>query len=148
MELLQELAHLQKRLARTEKIARLGHWCLNLNSPTRYWSEEVFRLFGKDAGTFAPSQAALIESLHPEDQEPLLELINNSLNCQNEFSMDYRILRPDGSLRYLHQRTEVIRDTSGVPRRLFGTVQDITERKKHASPSTLSPAKAPGWRSK
>lgn len=129
-ELLQELKNLQKRLARTEKIARLGHWCLNLNSPKMYWSEEVFRLFDKDPGTFTPSQAALLESLHPEDRKPLLEFINNSLNSQDEFSMDYRILRPDGSIRYLQQRTGVIRDTSGLPRRLFGTVQDITERKE------------------
>jgi len=129
-ELLQELENLQKRLARAEKIAHLGHWCLNLHSGTMYWSEEVFRLFDKNPRTFTPSQAALLESLHPDDREPVLRFVNSSLSCKEEFSLDYRIFRPDGSIRYLQQRTEVIRNTAGIPRRLFGTVQDITARKE------------------
>lgn len=128
-DLLQDLTSLQKRLARTEKIARLGHWCLNLNSPTMHWSEEVFRLFDKDRNSFIPNQAALLEVVHPEDRQGLLELIKSSMFGQDEFSLEYRLLRPDGSVRYLQQRTEVSRDAAGVPRRLFGTVQDITERK-------------------
>jgi len=81
VKLLQELENLQKRLARTEKIARLGHWCLNLNTPKMYWSDEVFRLFDKEPRTFTPNQATLLDSVHPDDREPILEVNYNRLKA-------------------------------------------------------------------
>lgn len=129
-ELLQELENLRRRLARTEKLAHLGHWCLNLDSGQMHWSEGVFRLFGQKPGQSTPTQAAFIESLHPDDQEPLRQFFDNSLDRPDEFDIDHRLVRTGGSIRYLQQRIEVIKDTSGVPRRLFGAVQDITARKE------------------
>ncbi|MEJ2672766.1 MAG: diguanylate cyclase [Deltaproteobacteria bacterium] len=128
-DLLRELENYKQRLSRTEKIARLGHWCLDLNTPKMYWSEEVFRLFNKDPKTFTPDKAAFLAAVHPDDRDRMLESVKSSLKDKDEFSVVYRILRPDGSIRYLQQRTEVSRDAAGNPRRLFGTVQDITELK-------------------
>jgi diguanylate cyclase (GGDEF)-like protein/PAS domain S-box-containing protein len=127
--ILQKFQSLQKRLVRTEKLARLGHWCLDLATSKMRWSEEVFHLFDKDPRTFTASHNGLLDSVHPDDREPLIESIKHYLSSKDAFSLEYRIMLSDGSTRYLQQRTEVSRDAAGNPRRLFGTVQDITERK-------------------
>jgi len=68
--------------------------------------------------------------VHPDDLSRLLASVEDALAGRRPFLIDHRICLPDGSIRYVHERAEVVRDERGHPLRLVGTMQDITERKQ------------------
>ncbi|RCJ33958.1 hypothetical protein A6769_23225 [Nostoc punctiforme NIES-2108] len=126
----EELRRSETLLATAQKIAQMGSWEWYLESQKQIWSAETFRIFGLNLTQSAPTQTAFLQMLHPEDrpvlQRHLLEAITNG----NPFNLEYRIIRPDGSLRYLESRAEVAYDTQGQTIRLYGAILDITERKQ------------------
>jgi len=120
----------QSRLAEAERLAHLGYWCFDLDSRTIAWSDEVFRIYGLDPLLAHPTYERLLEQTHPEDI-PLFE--ENVRRCVAEgkpYEHEIRIFRPDGEMRHTLGKGEVSRDSSGRPAQIFGTVQDITERKR------------------
>ncbi len=126
---LDDLRESQTRLARAQRIARLGHWEWDLQTAEVRWSEEMYRIFGEDPKSLVPAREALAERIHPEDRETVLKAINEALNQGKPYSLDLRIILPDGSPRFVHEEAEVTTDETGRPIRMAGTTQDITERK-------------------
>jgi PAS domain S-box-containing protein len=119
----------EEKLGRAEEIAHLGHWDMDLTTNKLTWSKHVFRLFGRDPATFVPSFDAFVNLIHPEDREQLEVLLNHTSQEKTDFTFDYRVVLPDRPLRFFQARGEEIRDGAGKLIRIFGTVQDITERK-------------------
>jgi signal transduction histidine kinase len=70
------------------------------------------------------------ELIHPEDQQMVVQAVTEALRGGPRYDVEYRVVRPDGAVRIVHSRGDVTWDESGRPRRLFGTVQDITQRKR------------------
>ncbi len=126
---LDDLRESQTRLARAQRIARLGHWEWDLQTAEVRWSEEMYRIFGEDPKSLVPAREALAERIHPEDRETVIKAINEALNQGKPYSLDLRIILPDGSPRFVHEEAEVTADETGRPIRMAGTTQDITERK-------------------
>jgi PAS domain S-box-containing protein len=95
------------------------------------WSDETFRLFGHEPGSFPITHASFFEFIHPEDRERVRanspRKIERGEACENEF----RIVRPDGSVRFMHTWTSFDAAADGRPIRMVGTCQDITERKRN-----------------
>ncbi len=120
----------EARLSRAEEIAHLGHWDLDIRTKRITWSKEVYRLFDKDPATYVPSFVGFLSTIHPEDRENLLQIRDAGLQAKKSFSIDYRTVRPDGSLRYMQESVEFSTDEAGNISRIFGTVQDITDRKR------------------
>jgi PAS domain S-box-containing protein len=120
----------EARLSRAEEIAHLGHWDLDIRTKRVTWSKEVYRLFDKDPATYVPSFEGFLSTIHPEDRENLLQIRDAGLQAKKNFSIDYRTVRPDGSLRYMQESVEFSIDKTGNISRIFGTVQDITDRKR------------------
>ncbi|WP_292731749.1 PAS domain-containing protein [Nostoc sp. JL31] len=126
----EELQRSETLLATAQKIAHLGSWEWYLESQKQIWSAETFRIFGLNLTESAPTQTAFLQMLHPEDRPVLQRHLLQAIANGNPFNLEYRIIRPDGSLRYLESRAEVAYDTQGKTIRLYGAILDITERKQ------------------
>ncbi|MBE8971157.1 EAL domain-containing protein, partial [Nostocales cyanobacterium LEGE 12452] len=126
----EELRRSETLLATAQKIAHLGSCEWYLESQKQIWSDETFRILGLNPTQSAPTQAAFLQMLHPEDRPVLQRHLLKAIANKKPFNLEYRIVRPDGSLRYLESRAEVAYDTQGKAVRLYGAILDITERKQ------------------
>jgi PAS domain S-box-containing protein len=127
----EKLKQSERQLAEAQHMARVGSWNWDLQSNALNWSDELYRVFGVDPQTFNPAyEAVVMESIHAEDRALVRGVIESSLKSQEPFSFYYRIHRPDGEERVIHARGDVLSDEHGTPIRMFGTAQDVTERKK------------------
>lgn len=125
----------EARLRRSESllidaqgIAHLGTWEWNPSEPAVVWSAEVYRIFGVTPDEFTPSYEGYLQRLHPEDRERVGTVMTRAAAEHRSFSHDERILRPDGSIRYLHSWGHPVLDASGRLVRMIGVCQDITDR--------------------
>ncbi|HYH41092.1 MAG TPA: PAS domain-containing protein, partial [Burkholderiales bacterium] len=125
----QELIESRALLNDAQKLAHVGCCQYSPLDGRMIWSDELYRIHGVDPRTFAVSYAALIKLVHPMDRAAWVDVVSSSLNSGKPFATEFRILRPDGAVRYLRTLGEVIRDTSGRPLRMLWSVLDITEEK-------------------
>lgn len=114
-------------LANAQRIAGLGNWEYDLLAKQGSWSEETYSLFGIKKEEWTNVYDDFMRVLHPDYRELVLRTIELSCSTDRSYSMDYKIIRPDGIERFMHEEGEVtcIDDT---PVKISGTVQDITER--------------------
>ena len=121
-------AGLQKsedRLRRTQRLAGLGTWELDVASGAVYWSDEAFRIAGLDPGAEAPGFDEYLNTVHPEDRAPLLKALDVAGKGGGGFELRMRHRRPDGSWNRVLTRGEPIRDADGRVVELFGSVLDL-----------------------
>ncbi|MBI4682797.1 MAG: GAF domain-containing protein [Nitrospirae bacterium] len=116
-------------LSNAQRIARLGNWDWDIARNELRWSDEIYRIFGLSPQEFGATYEAFLNSVHPDDREFVTEAVNQALSGRKPYSIDHRILLPDGSEGIVHEQAEVILDEAGRPVKMAGTVQDITERK-------------------
>lgn len=121
----------ESSLANAQRLAQLGNWdfyetCNGSSIPQQQlrWSDELYHLFGFAAGAFEPSWEALFQVVHPVDRERVGRAIRDALKQKQPYSIDYRIVRPDGSERLVYEQSEIYK--GGIR----GTVQDITDRQR------------------
>ncbi|MEA2780363.1 MAG: hypothetical protein QOK29_1907, partial [Rhodospirillaceae bacterium] len=88
-----------------------------------------FRIFGFDPATAKPSYSLFMQRVHPDDQPLLAQIIEQAIREKSAFDCDFRIIRPDGSVKFLHSVAQSFVDQSGNLE-FIGTVMDITERKR------------------
>ena len=120
----------EAQLAEAERTVQLGSWEWDIEADQIIWSRELYRIFGQDPAAVAPSYEAYLELSHPEDREQLEAAVRRALADHEPFSLHHRILRPDGGVPMLHCHGRVITDDQGVPVRMIGTAQDVTERQR------------------
>ncbi len=113
--------------------AQMGAWDWNVLTGEEHWSEEAERIFGVEAGGFDGSYEAFCQRLHPDDRTIVETAQQRTLVDGDDYEPEYRIIRLDGSVRWLTSRGQVLRDEAGKPTRLTGVVMDITERKQAAA---------------
>ncbi|OPY26178.1 MAG: putative diguanylate cyclase [Methanocella sp. PtaU1.Bin125] len=117
----------EANLARAQEIAHIGDWELDLKNNTMRWSSEVWHILGvKGVET---SLELFIQYVLPEDRDLIMKQYQAIPNDRKFSSFDFRIARPDGTIRYVHDEAEYFRNESGEVIKLFGTMQDITDRK-------------------
>ena len=128
-----ELHESEARLRGAERIARLGNWEWDIVNNRLKWSDEVFRIFGVSPHEFTGAFEAFTSVIHPADRARVETSARQALAHDSsespESQIDYRIVRADGAVRYVHEEAEIVFDQEGKPLRRVGTVQDITERK-------------------
>lgn len=126
----ERLKRRENELASAQQIAQLGSWIWDIPSDTINWSEELCRIFGLDKDDFKLNYEGILERIHPEDLDMVTKLIEAAYHNLAPFEFEHRIIRPDGEVRTLLARGEVICDAQGVPLRMVGTGQDITKHKQ------------------
>ncbi|MDX1530307.1 MAG: PAS domain S-box protein, partial [Rhodothermales bacterium] len=120
----------ERLLREAQRIARLGSWAWTVADDRVVWSDELYRIYGVDPGTFVPSFAAYLQCLHPEDRAAVREHIEQAVRTGEPFAFEERIVRPDGGVRVLSSSGEVKRDAEGRVVQLVGVCHDVTELKE------------------
>lgn len=123
-----ELERSHARLAEAERLARLGSWDWDISSRKMTCSDGLFEIYGMRPEEFEETyEVGASQYVHPEDRAFVEEEMRQALEQGAPVDFEYRIIRPDGRVRRLHSRAELIADASGNPLRLTGTAQDVTE---------------------
>jgi PAS domain S-box-containing protein len=120
----------EERLEEAQRIAHVGYWERDLEMDLVIWSDETYRIFGKPPQESIVRLSELQKWIHPEDREMMVRAVARALRGERRYDIEYRVIRPNGEVRFVHSSGDVIKDESGQPRRMFGTVQDITDRKR------------------
>ena len=117
-------------LAEGQRISRTGSWGWNLSTGKLVWSEEHCRIFGFDPTEAEPTFQFFQNRLHPEDRALVQRTLDRAILERSGFSLEFRILLPDGSIKYLHGVGRPILNASGDLDDYIGSTMDITERKR------------------
>ena len=130
-----KLRQSEANLAAAQRIAHFGSVELDLvdledpeMNPMR-WSDEVFRIFGYERGVVEPSRHAFFHIVHPDEKEEVRQSLDHALREARPYAIDFRIIRPDGVERNIHERGDIIFDPkTRNPQRLVASVQDVTDQ--------------------
>jgi diguanylate cyclase (GGDEF)-like protein/PAS domain S-box-containing protein len=126
----EELRRNQSMLARTESVAQIGSWEWDVAADIVTWSDELFHFFQRNPADEAPSFAAHSELYYPEDMQRLVAAVGAAINNGTPYEMELRAIRKDGTARICLARGHVEVTPQKHVTRLFGSLQDITERKQ------------------
>ncbi|MDQ2097665.1 MAG: PAS domain S-box protein [Tychonema bourrellyi B0820] len=119
----------QRQLQEAQRIAHVGNWELDATTGTVTWSEELFRIFGLEPAATAPTREQQVAQIHPEDLELWQTEVHRGVDFGIPFDFDFRLYRPDGTLRHLNSVGKAETDANGKVVKLLGTAIDITDRK-------------------
>ncbi len=120
----------ESRLNEAQQIAGVGSFERNFQTGKTYWSDECYRIFGYKPGEIYPTYDLLLSHIHPDDQELFFQYIDKSSLNNTPFEPEFRIIRKDGVQRFILIRDQMEWDKSGNSLRMFGTILDITDRRK------------------
>ena len=119
----------EARLVSAQRIARLGHWEHDLATGEFHWSEQLSAIFGLEPETVIGDFETALQHVHGADRDEV-RAARQRLNHENTVRVDFRVVWPDGTVRFMHGLSEVVFADDGQPARVVGTVQDISERKE------------------
>jgi two-component system, sensor histidine kinase and response regulator len=113
-----------------QRMAHVGHWSRDLDTNRINWSNEIYRIYGLSPQEPIIDFARFQKLIHPEDWQAWQRAVAEAVRGGPRYDVEYRVVRPDGDVRIVHSQGDLTWDQSGRPRRMFGTLQDITERKR------------------
>ncbi|WP_315725581.1 MULTISPECIES: sensor histidine kinase [unclassified Bradyrhizobium] len=125
-----ELRKSEERLRSAVEVGRLGLWDWNVATGEVYWSDEHFRLEGYGVGEVNPSYEAWTARIHPEDRAGTEAALRRAMEAGEEYVREFRVVHPDGSIRYLYGRGRFFYDAAEQPIRMTGAMLDVTERRE------------------
>ncbi|WP_395753059.1 PAS domain S-box protein [Prosthecobacter sp.] len=115
-------------LTAAQAVGKVGSWVVNTDTFEAKWSPETHRIFGTTPETCEPSYPEFLKRVHPEDLQVVDELFQTSIKNSSNRTFVHRMIMPDGRVRHIEQRWEVVKDASGKTSHAIGTSQDVTER--------------------
>lgn len=116
-------------LNQAQRLAHLGNWSFDVDSQKISWSDEVFRIYGRDPSQGEPSYEQLLQQIYPDDVALFQHHVEAAITEGKSYEHEQRIFRSDCSMRYVLGKGEAVFNSSGQVIQLFGTVQDISQRK-------------------
>jgi len=126
----EDLRGAEAALREAQRLAQLGSWEWDLAKGERFWSDEIYRILGVERHDGDSQQDIFISAVHADDRAHVQAALGRVLRGQTPVSIDHRIVRRDGSERFVHSQVEVMLDTQGRPERMLAILHDITERKQ------------------
>lgn len=126
----QALEESEMRLDLSMQFANIGTWDYNIQNGSLFWSERISPLFGGPEQKMETTYENFVNALHPEDRQAVLDAVTNCIETGAEYNIEHRVVWEDGTIRWLHERGDVLRDGQDNALRMLGVVQDITRRKK------------------
>jgi two-component system, cell cycle sensor histidine kinase and response regulator CckA len=125
-----ELREREANLAEAQRVAKIGNWCFNLRNNKVRWSDELYRIFEIEKPDFDGRYESFVNLVHPDDQPRVLRTNFRARGDGAPFDLEYRVITPDRRVKTIREVGYAIRDDTGNVIRIFGTAQDITNRKK------------------
>lgn len=122
-----------RQFEEVQRLAHLGSWEWDVLTDSIAWSDELYRIYGLEPQEFPATYEAFLERIHPDDRNMVNETVQAAYGSKEPYSFDHRLVRPDGSVRWLHGRGRVVADDNGNVVRLYGVAIDITEEKELAN---------------
>lgn len=123
----EKLRHLEQLLGAIDEVV----WLRDLHEERLLYISPAFaKIWGRSVESLLASPRVWIESVHPDDRDRVLSAAMNQARSDHDY-MEYRIVRPDGTVRWVFDRSYPIRNAQGEIYRLAGVVEDVTERRKH-----------------
>jgi PAS domain S-box-containing protein len=118
----------EAKLKEAQKIAKIGHWELDITANHLSWSDEIYHIFEIAPAKFKTSYEAFLNIIHPEDREKVDEEYTNSLKMKKPYDIVHRLLMKNGKIKFVNEKCYTEYDQNGNPIHSIGTVQDITEQ--------------------
>jgi PAS domain S-box-containing protein len=123
---LSEKAHF---LSESQRVGRVGSWMWDMTGPIS-WSDELYGIYGVSRDTFSPTVESLIGLIHPDDRPAMQAWIAACAAGEKPGELEYRVIAPDGTTRFLMGRGDVVCTAGHGPIHMAGTAQDITDRRR------------------
>lgn len=124
------LERMQVLLAEGQKIAHLGSFEYDIATRTTVWSEEEYRIYGLDPARPSPTYDVLLQRhIHPDDAGVLRDTFATAMQSRGVYELEHRVVRPDGSVRWVYNRAHPYYDGQGEHVRYVGITLDVTERR-------------------
>ncbi len=119
----------EQQYKEAQQIAKLGHWELNLETDTIYWSDEICRIFDLEPQEVKATREAFLERIHPDDRRYVNKAYTESVTNKSQYDIEYRIVLKNGEEKWVNEKCSTQYDDEGKPIRSIGIVHDITEIK-------------------
>jgi PAS domain S-box-containing protein len=118
----------QAYLAEAQRLSRTGSFGWKASTGEIMWSEETYQIFGCDSGS-KPTFALILERTHPDDKDTVRELVKQASSKNTDSDSEFRLLMPDGAVKYLQIVAHRMKDSSGLLE-FVGAITDITPAKE------------------
>jgi PAS domain S-box-containing protein len=125
-----DLQESNARLEQAQRLVHMGYYEWNLITGRVTWSAELHRIYGLTPQDGPIDMALVSEMIHPDDRERVFRESDEAIRSGVPAAAEHRVIRPDGEVRTIHGLGTVKRDAAGLACEMFGTVQDITDRKR------------------
>ena len=125
-----DLQESNARLEQAQRLVHMGYYEWNLITGRVVWSAELYRIYGLSPQDGPIDMALVSEMIHPDDRERVFRESDAAIRSGVPAAAEHRVIRPDGEVRTVHGLGTVKRDAAGLACEMFGTVQDITDRKR------------------
>jgi diguanylate cyclase (GGDEF)-like protein/PAS domain S-box-containing protein len=122
-----------ERFKRSQYFACIGTWDWSIDSDTLYWSEAIYAMFGFKVGEVTPSYELFCSCIHPDDRERVRAGELRCIETGHNHDEEYRVIWPDGSIHWLRETGNVVKDGNGQPIKMMGVVRDISGEKASVS---------------
>lgn len=119
----------EERFQISQTFANIGTWDWNIVTGALYWSERIGPLFGYGNRKIETAYENFLAAIHPDDRQRVIDAVAACVEKGAEYNIEHRIVRADGTVRWLSEKGDVLRDVIGRPLRMLGVVQDITNDK-------------------
>lgn len=119
----------EARLDRSQVFANIGTWDWNIQTGGLYWSDRIWPLFGYTKELTDTTYENFLAAVHPDDRQAVIDAVNNCVENSAEYNIEHRVVWPNGSVHWVHERGDVVRSEEGVPLHMLGVIQDINSRK-------------------
>jgi PAS domain S-box-containing protein len=126
----EQLQRSEAYLAEAQRLSHTGSWAFNAREAV-YWSEENFRIWGFNPQQGLPDRDTVLQRIHPEDRDRVLEYIQKTVREKRDYAVEFRIVLPEGTVKHIHGLGHPVFSASGELVEVVGTQLDVTER-KHA----------------
>jgi PAS domain S-box-containing protein len=125
-----DLQESNARLEQAQHLVHIGYYEWNLITGCVVWSDELYRIYGLSPQPGPIDMAMVSEMIHPDDRERVFREADEAVRSGIPAAAEHRVVRPDGDVRTVQGLGTVKRDAAGRACEMFGTVQDITDRKR------------------
>ncbi|MDH5600540.1 MAG: PAS domain-containing protein, partial [Gammaproteobacteria bacterium] len=120
----------EHRLKRSQEFANIGSWDWDINTGELFWSERIWPLFGYSEEDVESSYDNFISAIHPDDRGEVIDALNKCVEKSEDYDIEHRVIWPNGEVRWIHERGDVVRNREGVAQHMLCVVQDITVLKE------------------
>jgi PAS domain S-box-containing protein len=129
----QELESRVRHFVAAQRISHVGSYDFEIASNTNVWSDQLYRIYGREPQSFMATYEKFLEMVHPDDREKIIGVHQEALAKIAPYDMEERIVWPNGEVRTLASWGEVVAGPDGAPSRMVGICWDITEQKETAA---------------